>query len=342
MTTTILMLTANPTDTSSLRLAQEERDVRNGLDRSKERDTITLYSRHAVRHQDVRRAMLDYSPNIVHFSGHGLTEGIVLEDEQGRAHIVSTNALATLFELFAQDIHCVVLNACYSESQAKAIVQHIPYVVGMNKAIGDKAAIEFAISFYDAIGAGRPIEFAYKLGCNAIQMAGIPEHLTPVLKKKADVSPIKTPLIRRQPLLAEEYSDNYKNKLDKILQDISVWESTLDWLSNNMMILIDPAIEVIKEDTSTYYGRGLDTEEETHAFKESIVKHFQWILHCLEKGSVRIPIAPYLNKTTMMPDAYCSVFTLISDNIRIIKADVAKKDEELLKLFLTELSKHYC
>jgi hypothetical protein len=57
-------------------------------------------------------------------------------------------------------------------------------VVGMNRSIGDRAAIEFSIGFYDALLAGRPVDFAYKLGCSAIQMAGIPEHLTPVLKQR--------------------------------------------------------------------------------------------------------------------------------------------------------------
>jgi hypothetical protein len=65
----------------------------------------------------------------------------------------------------------------------RAIAQHIPYVVGMNRSIGDQAAIEFSIGFYDALLAGRPVDFAYKLGCSAIQMAGIAEHLTPVLKR---------------------------------------------------------------------------------------------------------------------------------------------------------------
>ncbi|NES01160.1 MAG: TIR domain-containing protein, partial [Symploca sp. SIO1B1] len=51
--------------------------------------------------------------------------------------------------------------------------------------IGDSAAIEFAVGFYDALGAGESVEFAYKLGCNAIRMAGISEYLTPVLKKKS-------------------------------------------------------------------------------------------------------------------------------------------------------------
>jgi hypothetical protein len=50
--------------------------------------------------------------------------------------------------------------------------------------ISNRAAIEFSIGFYDALLAGRPVDFAYKLGCSAIQMAGIPEHLTPVLNQK--------------------------------------------------------------------------------------------------------------------------------------------------------------
>jgi hypothetical protein len=55
----------------------------------------------------------------------------------------------------------------------------------MNQAIGDRAAIAFAVGFYDALGAGRPIEFAYKLGCAAIRLEGIAEHLTPVLLKQS-------------------------------------------------------------------------------------------------------------------------------------------------------------
>jgi hypothetical protein len=58
----------------------------------------------------------------------------------------------------------------------------------MKRAIGDRAAIKFAIGFYDAILAGESVEFAYKLGCNAIQIEGIPEYLTPVLKQRSNES----------------------------------------------------------------------------------------------------------------------------------------------------------
>lgn len=183
---TILFLAANPKGTAQLRLDEEVREIDAGLQRAKRHDQFVLQQRWAVRTRDVQRAMLDFKPQIIHFSGHGEGEdGLVLEDEFGKGKFVDTEALAGLFELFADLVECVVLNACYSEAQAEAIARHIPYVIGMNKAIGDHAAIEFAVSFYDALGSGESVEFAYKLGCSAIRLAGIKEYLTPVLKNNS-------------------------------------------------------------------------------------------------------------------------------------------------------------
>ena len=182
---TILILAANPKTTSSLRLDEEVREIDAGLQRAKKRELFEMKQLWAVRIQDVYQALLDFKPQFVHFSGHGSRDdGLVLEDETGNEQLVDTQALAELFKLFASNIECVVLNACYSEVQASAIAQHIPYVIGMNKAIGDKAAIKFATGFYNALGAGESVEFAYKLGCSVIQLEGIPENLTPQLTKK--------------------------------------------------------------------------------------------------------------------------------------------------------------
>jgi uncharacterized protein YjbI with pentapeptide repeats len=185
--TVILFLSANPKNTERLQLDNEVREIDAGLQRARYRDYFTLKQRWAVRPRDIRRALLDEHPSIVHFSGHGSgAEGLILEDMTGMAKTASTEALAGLFEQFSDYIACVVLNACYSEIQANAIVQHIPFVIGMSAAIGDHAAIEFSIGFYDGLLAGQSIEKAYKLGCNAIQLQGIPEHLTPVFKQKAE------------------------------------------------------------------------------------------------------------------------------------------------------------
>jgi TIR domain/CHAT domain len=179
---TILILAANPKDSVPLRLDEEVREIKAGLQRSRHRDRFVVEYESAARPRDVRRAMLDYRPQVVHFCGHGEGEkGLVLEDETGKPKLVSTEALASLFELFSDQVECVLLNACYSDVQARAIAQHIDSVIGMNQAIGDRAAIEFAVSFYDALGAREAIAFAFRLGCNAMQLAGIPEDQTPVL-----------------------------------------------------------------------------------------------------------------------------------------------------------------
>jgi CHAT domain-containing protein len=141
--------------------------------------------RMSVRPADISQALLDVQPQVVHFSGHGtLTGALCFEDQLGATRVVPPEAIASLFEQFALHVKCVLLNACYSKFQAEAIAKHIEYVVGMNKAIGDRAAIAFAIGFYQALGAGRTFEDAYKLGCIQISLQGIPEHSTPILLKR--------------------------------------------------------------------------------------------------------------------------------------------------------------
>ena len=184
--TTILFLAADPTDASRLRLGQELREIQEKLQLAKMRDDFKLEQRMSVRPVDISQAILDEKPKIVHFSGHGTSEGsLCFENEVGKSQFVEPDALASLFELVTDHVDCVILNACYSEIQANAIADHIRYVIGMNNAIGDKAAISFAIGFYQALGAGKSVEDAYKFGCVQIRLQGIPEHLTPVLIKKS-------------------------------------------------------------------------------------------------------------------------------------------------------------
>jgi CHAT domain-containing protein len=216
MAQTILILTANPKGTSQLRLDREVRDIEEALQRSKKRDRFVLESKFAVRSRDIQRAMLDINPSIVHFSGHGTgDEGLVFEDETGSVKLVDGEALAGMFALFAEQVECVVLNGCYSAVQAEAISQHVNYTIGMKKAIGDAAAIEFAVGFYYALGSGKTIESAYKLGCAAIRLAGIPEQLTPTLKKKPNINE-QTPEADRE--LNNTESDNLGKAKKRLIQ----------------------------------------------------------------------------------------------------------------------------
>lgn len=230
---TILFLAANPVGSSQSRLEQEARDISDGLLRARHRDHFKFEQRWAVRPRDIQLALLECNPQIVHFAGHRKQnnileqketitqefattteteiqpeEGLVFEDDTGHIHLIPANALADLFKLFSDQVNCVLLNGCYTEDQAKIIAQHIPYVIGMKQSITDKAALDFALGFYDALGSGRSMEFAYNLGCAAIKIGGLPEHLTPILYQKTASDSMSTLNVN----LLEDTTQNISSK----------------------------------------------------------------------------------------------------------------------------------
>lgn len=189
----ILFLAANPIGTGKLRLDEEIRSIDTALIQATYRDQFELIDKWAVRISDVQHYLLRYQPHIVHFSGHGSKESeIILEKTSGKGRSVPREALSQLFSILKDNIRCVVLNACYSEEQAKAIAEYIECVVGMNKAVGDSAAINFAASFYQGLAYGRDIQTAFDLGCNQIDLGGLPDKDTPqLLTPNCDPTQIK-------------------------------------------------------------------------------------------------------------------------------------------------------
>ena len=205
----ILILTSNPRH--DLELNREIKDLNNIIKRSQNQSQFEMEFELEVHPEELQDLFLGQKPRIVHFCGHGTGEqGLVLQNQAGREQKVSTDALSNLFELFDKEVECVLLNACYSEVQAKAIVRHINYVIGMSHEIRDDAAIAFATGFYRALSWGKSIEESYQFGRNAIQIqiaqtnisrsrssrnvhrlqsAIASEHLKPVLKKKSPLTP---------------------------------------------------------------------------------------------------------------------------------------------------------
>lgn len=177
----ILFLGASPINEVKLRIDEEVRDIEGGLKLAALRDFFELKTEWAITTKTLQQAMLDEHPTIVHFSGHGDVSGIAVEDSLGNAKLIENDAIGSLFELFSENIKCVVLNSCYSESQALEISKHIPYVIGMKKSVNDKAAIAFSVGFYTALGAGKDIEFAFRMGVVAVKLEGITGSEIPIL-----------------------------------------------------------------------------------------------------------------------------------------------------------------
>ena len=171
----ILLLAANPTTSPRLRIDEEVRSIEEKIGSSDLRDAVQLRSLWATRPGDLQQALLTEDPDVVHFSGHGGgPDGLVLHSEEGtETSLVSSTALAQLFAVLKGNIRLVVLNACYSEEQARAIVKKIDFVVGMADSIGDDEARAFAVALYRGLAYGKSVQTAFALGLNELQLEGL-------------------------------------------------------------------------------------------------------------------------------------------------------------------------
>ncbi|WP_088243188.1 caspase family protein [Calothrix rhizosoleniae] len=185
----ILILIANPQ--RNFQLSSKTSDIAGKIWRSASSDKFQLEQREVVSTQDVQNILSEVQPRIVHFCGQGNgSQGLLLQDNEGQ--LVSREAIANLFQQFANGVECVLFNGCYSQVQTEALGQYINYVISMGEDFRGDAAIAFTVGFYQALGSGKTIESAYKLGCDCIQLEiklrtpTLPEEYKPVWLKKPD------------------------------------------------------------------------------------------------------------------------------------------------------------
>lgn len=216
----VLFLASNPKATKQLALDEEIRQITSKIRAADYRDSIDLTSAWAVRPDDLLQMLNQHKPQIVHFSGHGSESGeIILTSDSGECKTVSDRALEALFTTLKDNIEVVFLNCCYSKEQAKAITQVIDCAIGMSDAIGDKAAITFAASFYRAIGFGRSVKDAFDQGITALILEGIPEENTPKLLVKHGIDPSKVIILRLDNEL-DEIKGNKRENAGKIIETV--------------------------------------------------------------------------------------------------------------------------
>ena len=185
MSASILVVFANPKGSDPLRLQEENRIINECMKLSKHRDKLSLTICPAARIDDVRRALLEQEYHIVQFSGHASQKGLAFEDESGTPQIVPQGALAKFMARHSPPVRCVILNACYTIDQGELVSMGVPFTIAMDGPISDSAAKEFTRGFYDAIGAGKDIRFAYDEGCNTMALKGFfSEEMTPKLLER--------------------------------------------------------------------------------------------------------------------------------------------------------------
>ena len=158
----ILYISATPTNVDNLQVDFEFKKIRASLEGGLNRDEFELLSPlMAVSLQDFLQAKHRYKPAIIHFSGHGLQDGLMFATSENVFQIIPTELLKEVFKGIEAYAKLIVLNACYSSAQAKILSEKGIYVLGMNVPVTDTAAIDLADNLYRFISDGQTTEEAF-------------------------------------------------------------------------------------------------------------------------------------------------------------------------------------
>ena len=167
----ILLLAANPTQTSKLSLDEEAREIELKIRQAEFRDKFQFRTQWAVRPDDIIDLINSYNPHILHFSGHGPEkDGIILRDRNGAPKVLRGTGLKQLLTTVQNCVRLVAFNACFSSAQARLIADSVGFAIGTPRAISDDVAIYFAASFYRALAYGRSVRDSFQQGLVAIRL----------------------------------------------------------------------------------------------------------------------------------------------------------------------------
>lgn len=170
----ILFLSANPSATGRIGVDKEARRIEEMLEKSLRRDDFELIKWLALMADDLPHLLMKYKPHIVHFSGHGnYAKELIVEGAGGRSKRIKTPALVEVFRVHRGDIRVIVLNACLTWEAAQSLAEVVDYSVGIKRAIGDTAAINFAGAFYLALSNGSSVPEAFDSARSLLKLKNV-------------------------------------------------------------------------------------------------------------------------------------------------------------------------
>lgn len=182
----ILGMVASPCDLPSLDIDREKQRIEEAVKGLISEGLVELTWLEGQTWRALQRAMRGGPWHIFHFIGHGgfdtqTDEGVIsFTDEKGREHTISATQLSRLLADH-YPLRLVLLNSCegarsgsrdiFSSSASILVQKGIPAVIANQYEVTDRAAIEFARSFYESIADGLPIDASMAEARKAISFA---------------------------------------------------------------------------------------------------------------------------------------------------------------------------
>ena len=212
----ILGMVARPSDRSELDVELEKQWLHQAVADLTDDGRVEVTWVRGQTWRELRRAINQQQWHVFHFIGHGgfdrdTGEGfIALGEDGGGTYRLPASKLAQLLGPH-HSLRLVLLNSCESaqvdnrelfSSTATALMRRgVPAVMAMQYEISDRAAIEFARAFYEAVADGLPVDLAVRDSRLAVSLAR-PNSLewgTPVLYLRPSSGQIFVPAAAVRP-----------------------------------------------------------------------------------------------------------------------------------------------
>ena len=192
---TIVLLSANLPKTENPYRKREISEIDNAIMRAslatmEKHNSLPMFKRPLdksdLEADDISKVLSTIEPYIVDISGveDGLSallvDGAVKSNESEDLDAL----IGDFFKVTSKDTYCVVLNGCYVEKQAREIVKHTEFLIGIKHELSHDITITFLNEFYYQLGVGVPIRRFYDAACNRIRRRGLDKSDLPVLLNK--------------------------------------------------------------------------------------------------------------------------------------------------------------
>ena len=172
----VLLLTAAPANMAPMRLADEEKAIRQQILAGVARGgKVRLNVIRSTMVDDILGAMNEYRPHVLHIAAHGNKEGeLMFVNGAGDRQPVPLQGLLSAVKTAGNDLQLIVLNACYSAAATTALRDHIDYAIGIRKAVADESALVFSEAFYGALSYGKSLLEAHEQGLTQLRLKRLP------------------------------------------------------------------------------------------------------------------------------------------------------------------------
>lgn len=156
---TILVATANPDNAGQVRTDRFVPSIEKGLQDAEKSNNYKVITDLATNLDNFSNKLEKTRPQILVLVGHGdMLDRFVFEAKDGNREFAEPTPFSDTLGLYAEDLECVLVMACHSQSLAQKIVQNIHYAVGYDEALLVDVAKKYVEKFFFYLASGNDYE----------------------------------------------------------------------------------------------------------------------------------------------------------------------------------------